>query len=96
MNLRPLEDRVIVKPETAEDRTAGGLYLPEAAKEKPMTGKVTATGPGKLSDDGKRTAVAVKKGDTVLYGKYSGTEVEVAGEKLLIMREGELLGIVEK
>lgn len=96
MNLRPLEDRVIVKPEAAEDRTAGGLYLPEAAKEKPMMGKITATGPGKLSDEGKRTAVAVKKGDTVLYGKYSGTEVEVAGEKLLIMREGELLGIVEK
>jgi chaperonin GroES len=95
-NLRPLDDRVIIKPSEAETKTASGIYLPESAKEKPMTGKVVAVGPGKLADDGTRTAVCVKKGDTVIYGKYAGTEIEIDGDKLMITRESELLGVVEK
>ncbi|MFA9477874.1 co-chaperone GroES [Phycisphaerales bacterium AB-hyl4] len=95
-NLKPLDDRVVVKPQEAEDRTAGGIYLPESAKEKPMTGTVVAVGPGKLSDEGKRTPVSVKKGDVVLYGKYGGTEIELDGETVMVLRESELLGVVEK
>ncbi|MEM9754331.1 MAG: co-chaperone GroES, partial [Planctomycetota bacterium] len=82
-------------PDAAEEKTASGLYLPESAKEKPMQGKIVAAGPGKLNDDGSRTALAVKKGDTVLYGKYAGTEIEVDGDELKIMRESELLGVLE-
>jgi chaperonin GroES len=93
--VRPLDDRILVLPSEAEDKTKNGIYLPEGAKEKPMTGKVLAVGPGKLSDKGVRTAVTVKKGDTVVYGKYSGTEIEVEGEKLVIVRESELLGVME-
>ena len=93
--IRPLDDRILVKPSEAEDKTKNGIYLPEGAKEKPMTGKVVAAGPGKLSDKGERTPVTVKKGDTVVYGKYAGTEVELDGVKHLIIRESELLGIVE-
>ena len=96
MAIQPLDDRIIVQPDIAEDRTASGIYLPEGAKEKPMTGKVVVTGPGTLSDDGSRAKVCVKKGDKVLYGKYSGTEVEVDGKTLMIMSEGELLGVIEK
>ncbi len=95
VKIRPLDDRVLVKPDEAETKTASGIYLPEAAKEKPMKGKVVAAGPGKLDDDGKRTAMSVKKGDTVVYGKYAGTEVELDGDKLIIVRESELLGVVE-
>jgi chaperonin GroES len=95
-SIRPLDDRVLLKPTEAEDRTATGIYLPEGAKEKPMTGKVLATGPGKLNDDGSRTPLSIKKGDTVLFGKYSGTEVDLDDEKVVIMRENELLGILEK
>jgi chaperonin GroES len=95
-SIRPLDDRVLLKPTEAEDRTATGIYLPEGAKEKPMTGKVLATGPGKLNDDGSRTPLSIKKGDTVLFGKYSGTEVDLEDEKVVIMRENELLGILEK
>ncbi|MEM6551300.1 MAG: co-chaperone GroES [Planctomycetota bacterium] len=93
--VKPLDDRVLIKPDAAEEKTASGLYLPESAKEKPMQGKIVAAGPGKLNDDGSRTALAVKKGDTVLYGKYAGTEIEVDGDELKIMRESELLGVLE-
>ena len=95
-SLTPLDDRIVVQPKQAEERTASGIYLPESAKEKPQTGTVIAAGPGKLTDDGNRAAMSVKIGDTVLYGKYSGTEVEVDGDELMIMRESELLGIIEK
>ncbi|MCE9618282.1 MAG: co-chaperone GroES [Planctomycetes bacterium] len=94
-NIRPLEDRILVKPLDPETKTATGLYLPESAKEKPMQGKVVATGPGKLLDNGTRQTPLVKKGDTVVYGKYSGTEVEIKNTKHLIVRESELLGIIE-
>jgi len=96
MKITPIDDRVLVKPDKPEERTASGIYLPEGAKEKPMTGKVKAIGPGKLNEkDGGRTSVTVKKGDTVVYGKYSGTEVEIDGDKHVIMKESELLGVVE-
>ena len=94
-NSRPLEDRILVKPLDAETKTASGLFLPESAKEKPMQGKVVATGPGKLLDNGTRQTPLVKKGDTVVYGKYSGTEIEIKNTKHLIVRESELLGIIE-
>jgi chaperonin GroES len=93
--IRPLDDRVLVKPSEAEDRTSSGIFLPEGAKEKPMTGKIIAVGPGKLNDDGTRAAVTVKKGDTVVYGKYGGTEVELDGEQHVLVRESELLGVIE-
>ena len=95
-NVRPLDDRVLIKPEEPEEKTAGGIYLPESAQEKPLIGTVLATGPGKLNDDGSRTEPSVKKGDNVLYGKYSGTEVDIDGDQHMILRESELLGIVEK
>lgn len=93
--IKPLEDRVLVKPDAAETKTRSGIYLPEGAKEKPLQGKIVAVGAGKLADDGSRTAPTVKKGDTVVYGKYSGTEIEIDGDKLLILRENELLGVLE-
>ena len=91
-----MDDRAVVKQSEAEERTSGGIYLPDAAKEKPQIGKVIATGPGKLLDDGKRAAMSVKKKDQVIYGKYSGNEVEIDGEKYVILRESDILGIVEK
>ncbi len=94
--VKPLEDRVLVKPTEAEEKTSSGIYLPEGAKEKPMTGKVIAVGPGKLTDDGKRAEMNVKQGDVVVYGKYSGTEIEIDDEKYMILRESELLGVIEK
>ena len=96
MKLKPLEDRVVVKPQEAEAVTAGGIVLPESAKEKPLMGKVIAAGDGKLLDSGKRGKMSVKKGDVVLYSKYGGSEVEVDGVEYKILRESELLGIVEK
>ena len=96
MNIKPLDDRILVKPEEAEAKTASGIFLPEGAKEKPMMGKIVATGPGKLTDDGKRAAPSIKKGDTVVYGKYAGTEIELAGVKHLIMKESELLGVIDR
>ncbi len=96
MKLIPLEDRVVVKPQEAESKTAGGIVLPDAAKEKPLTGKVIAVGSGKLLDDGKRAAMSVKKNDVVLFGKYSGSEVQVEGEDYKILRESEILGVIEK
>lgn len=95
MKLKPLDDRLVVKQSDAEETTAGGIVLPDAAQEKPNQGKVVAVGPGSLLDDGERAAMSVKKGDEVLYGKYSGTEVEVNGEKLVILKETDLLAIVE-
>jgi len=95
LNIKPLEDRVLVKPAEAETKTKSGIYLPEGAKEKPLQGKVVAVGAGKLADDGSRTPITVKNGDTVVYGKYSGTEIEVSGEKLLLLRESELLAVLE-
>ena len=91
VNLRPLDDRVIVRPAEAEERTDSGIYLPDSARNKPTTGTVVAAGPGKLNDDDERTPLAVKIGDTVVYGKYSGTEIDNDGEKLVILRETELL-----
>lgn len=96
MKLIPMEDRVVVEPKEAEEKTAGGIVLPDSAKEKPLMGTVIAVGPGKLLDSGNRGEMSVKKGDVVLYGKYSGTEVEVDGTEYKILRESEILGIVEK
>lgn len=95
MTVRPMDDRVLVKPIEQEEKTASGLYLPESAKERPVRGKVVAVGPGKRLDNGGRAQPGVKKGDTVVYGKYAGTEVEVKGVEHLILREAELLGVVE-
>ncbi len=95
MAVKPLEDRVLVKPTEGSSKTDSGIYLPESAKEKPMQGKVVAVGPGKLLDNGERIKPAVKKGDTVVYGKYSGTEIEIKKITHLIMRESELLGLIE-
>ena len=95
MAVKPLEDRVLIKPIEAATKTDSGIYLPESAKEKPVQGKVVAVGPGKLLDNGERAKPAVKKGDTVVYGKYSGTEIELKNQKHLIVRESELLGIIE-
>jgi chaperonin GroES len=95
MAIKPLEDRVLVKPAEPETKTASGIYLPESSKEKPVRGQVVATGPGKRLENGKRAEMSVRKGDTVFYGKYAGTEVELKGDKLLILRESELLGVVE-
>ena len=91
MNIRPLDDRLVVKQADAESKTASGIYLPEGAKEKPTRGKVISVGPGKMLDNGKRAELEVKIGDHVLFGKYSGTEVKVGGEDVLIMREADLL-----
>lgn len=95
IKLKPLGDRVIVKQSQAEEKTASGIVLPDSAKEKPTQGKVIAAGPGKLDDNGKRMELGVKSGDTVYYGKYSGTEVEVDGEKFVILRESDILGVLE-
>lgn len=94
IKMKPLEDRVIVKPNTADEKTVGGIILPDTAKEKPIEGTVVATGPGKVSDDGKTISMNVKAGDKVLYGKYSGTEVKLENEDYLIMRESDIYGIL--
>ncbi|MEI6306675.1 MAG: co-chaperone GroES [Deltaproteobacteria bacterium] len=96
MNLRPLQDRIIVKRVEEETKTAGGLFIPETAKEKPQRGEIVAAGKGKKTDDGKVLPLDVKVGDKVLFGKYSGTEVKIDGEELLIMREDDLLAVIEK
>ncbi len=95
MKLKPLDDRVVVKQSEAEEKTSGGIILPDAAKEKPQIGKVVAVGPGKLQDNGERSPMGVKEGDEVIYGKYSGSEVEVDGEKYVIISESGILGILE-
>lgn len=94
MNITPLHDRVVVKPMAAEEKTKGGIILPDTAKEKPIEGTVVAVGTGKVSDEGKTQGLTVKVGDKVLYGKYSGTEVSVDGEELLIMRESDIFAII--
>lgn len=95
MPVKPLHDRVLVKrAEEAEQKTAGGIFIPDTAKEKPQRGKVVAVGEGKKDDAGKRIAMDVKKGDIVLFGKYAGSEIKVDGEEYLIMREDDILGIV--
>jgi chaperonin GroES len=94
INLKPLADRVIVKPKEADEVTKGGIILPDTAKEKPVEGTIVAAGPGKTSDDGKLINMEVKVGDVVLYGKYSGSEVTVDGVEYLIMRESDIFAIV--
>ena len=96
MGVKPLEDRVLIKPNEPETRTESGIYLPESAKEKPIQGKVVAVGPGKLLDNGERVKPSVKKGDTVVFGKYAGTEIEIKNVSHMIMRETELLGVIER
>jgi len=95
MKLRPLQDRILVKRVAEETTTKGGIIIPDTAKEKPAEGKVTAVGNGKVSDDGKRIPLEIKKGDRILFGKYSGTEVKIEGDEYLIMREDDVLGIIE-
>ena len=95
MKLRPLQDRVIVKQSDAEEKTKSGILLPDTAKEKPTKGKVIAVGPGKLDDSGKPMEIGLRVGDTVYYGKYSGTDVEIDGQKLVILRESDVLGVLE-
>lgn len=95
MKLRPLQDRILVKRVAEEGKTKGGIIIPDTAKEKPAEGKVIAAGNGKLADDGKRIPLEIKKGDRILFGKYSGTEVKIDGEEQLIMREDDVLGIIE-
>jgi chaperonin GroES len=94
VRLRPLDDRVVVEPQEAEERTAGGIVLPDTAKEKPQRGKVISIGPGKLLDNGSRGELSVGVGDVVIYGKYSGTEIEVAGKDVKILRESDILAKV--
>ena len=96
MKLKPLDDRVVLRQQEAEEKTTGGIVLPDTAKEKPMMGKIVAVGTGKLLDSGKRGEMSVKKGDVVVYGKYSGSDVEVDGVEYKILRESEILGVVEK
>lgn len=96
MNIKPLGDRVVIKPVEADEKTKGGIILPDTAKEKPVVGEVVAIGPGRKSDDGKVIELDVKVGDRVLYGKYSGTETTIGGEELLIMRESDLFAILHK
>lgn len=95
MNLRPLQDRIIVKRVEEETKTAGGLFIPETAKEKPQRGEIVAAGKGKKTEEGKVLPLDVKVGDIVLFGKYAGTEVKVDGEEYLMMREDDLLAVVE-
>ena len=91
MNLEPLGDRIVVKPTAKEEVTKGGIVLPDTAKEKPQEGEVVAVGPGRMTEEGKRIALDVKKGDTIVYPRYSGTELKLEGEEYLIMRESEVL-----
>ncbi len=95
MKIRPLNDRVVVLRIEEEEKTSGGIIIPDTAKEKPQEGKVIAVGNGRLGDDGKRIPMAVKKNDRVLFGKYSGTEIQIDGVEHLIMKEDDILGIVE-
>jgi chaperonin GroES len=96
MKLKPLDDRIVIKQSEAEEKTTGGIILPDTAKEKPLIGKVIETGPGKLLDNGKRAKMSVKKKDEVIYARYGGNEVEIDGEKYVILRESDIHGIVER
>ncbi len=95
MNFRPLHDRVVVRRLTAEEKTAGGIIIPDTAKEKPMEGEIVAVGPGARNDEGHLVALDVKAGDKILFGKWSGTEVKLDGEELLIMKESDIMGIID-
>jgi chaperonin GroES len=95
MKVRPLADRLLVKREEASETVRGGIIIPDTAKEKPQEGKVVAVGPGRVDDDGKRVALEVKKGDRILMGKYAGTEVKIDGEDHLILREDDVLAVIE-
>ena len=96
MKLRPLDDRIVIEQSEGEGKTTGGIILPDTAKEKPQIGKVVAVGPGKLLDDGKRNKMSVKKNDEDIYAKYIGSEVEIDGEKFVVLHESDVLGIIEK
>lgn len=96
MKIRPLQDRVIVRRVEEEEKTKGGIIIPDTAKEKPIEGKVVAVGKGKVREDGKVQPLDVKKGDRILFGKYAGTEIKIEGEEHLIMREDDILGVIEK
>jgi chaperonin GroES len=95
MTFRPLHDRVLVKPLDAKEKSAGGIIIPDTAQEKPMEGKIVAVGTGYKNDEGKVTPLDVKAGDTVLYGKYAGTEVRIDGQELLIVKESDILAVIE-
>jgi chaperonin GroES len=95
MKLRPLQDRILVQRVEEETTTKGGIIIPDTAKEKPAEGKVVAVGNGKVGEDGKRIALEIKKGDRILFGKYAGTEVKIEGEEYLIMREDDVLGVID-
>ena len=95
MKLRPLQDRILVQRVKEDEKTKGGIIIPDTAKEKPTEGKVIAAGNGKISEEGKRTALEVKKGDRILFGKYSGTEVKIEDQEYLIMGEDDVLGVIE-
>ena len=95
MKLRPLQDRILVQRVEEETKTKGGIIIPDTAKEKPAEGKVVAVGNGKVGDDGNRIALEIKVDDRILFGKYSGTEVKIEGEEYLIMREDDILGVIE-
>jgi chaperonin GroES len=96
MNVRPLHDRILVKRVTSEEKSAGGIIIPDSAKEKPIEGQVLAVGKGKIMEGGEVHPLDVKKGDRILFGKYSGTEIKIEGEEHLILREDDVLGVVEK
>ena len=96
MNLKPLHDRVLVERVSSEDKTKGGIFIPDTAQEKPMEGKVLAAGSGARNENGQVVALDVKKGDRILFGKWSGTEVKIDGKELLIMKESDIMGIIEK
>jgi chaperonin GroES len=95
MAVKPLDDRALIKQSQAEERTTGGIVLPDTAKEKPQRGKVIAVGPGKLLESGKRGPMSIKKGDEVYYGKYAGTEVKIDGQEYVIVKESDVLGVIE-
>ena len=95
MKLRPLQDRILVQRVKEEEKTKGGIIIPDTAKEKPVEGRVIAAGIGKLSEEGKRIALEVQKGERILFGKYSGNEIKIEGEEYLIMREDDVLGVIE-
>jgi len=95
MKLRPLQDRILVQRVEEETKTKGGIIIPDTAKEKPAEGKIVAVGNGKVGDDGKRIPLELKDGDRILFGKYSGTEVKIEGEEYLIMREDDVLGVID-
>jgi chaperonin GroES len=95
-SLKPLADRVVIKPSPAEEKTKGGIIVPDTAKEKPVWGEVVSAGPGRTTDEGKQIPMEIKVGDKVLYGKYSGTEITIDGEELLIMRESDIFALMPK